>query len=174
MGLLGDPTAVGPLGALLKIRNLDVQVEVEKHNSVGADVLGRGMGRLSYANPDFRHFDDEHRAIVEALGRIGDQSTIEILIDTIKDPRQFIRNEAAKALKILGWKGKLPEAALIEECKDLIDKHTSSAGSAWSHMKSYTADRDFLIKELTAKYDLTATKAEAIVDKARAQLYGSH
>ena len=173
LGLLGDPSAVGPLCALLKIRNSDVQVEVGEH-SIGMDVLGRGMGRLSYANPDFSNFNDEHHAIVEALGRIGDQSTIEILIDTIKDPRQFIRNEAAKALEKLGWKGKLPEAALIEECKDLIDKHTCSAGSIWSHMKSYSADRDFLIEELTAKYALTATEAEAIVDKATAQLYGSH
>lgn len=131
LGQIGDKRAVEPLITLLKARNSDVHREVESCLSIGVDVLDRGSGHEGYAKPEFKQFGEEHYAIIKALGKIGDQRAVEPIVDALIDPREEIRDIADRALDVLGWKGKLPRATLVEDCKDLIHYNCPSSMSCY-------------------------------------------
>jgi HEAT repeat protein len=97
LGRIGSP-AVAPLIDILRNRDHPAQ-------QAATDALVRigraAVGRLSEAL--WERGDHIRLRAAEALGRIGDPGAIEALQEVLQNSCGTMRNEAAKALKALGW-----------------------------------------------------------------------
>ena len=135
LGKIGDSRAVEPLIYALKDKTTSIQLEAEllgstrtgyaraaeqlidalKDKTANVQLAAEAIDRTQYKIVgkliDALRDDEKkmYKAVIEALGKIGDSWAVEPLIDALKDKDSYVRRYAAGTLGKIGWKPDISE-----------------------------------------------------------------